>query len=72
LITKELLSKKEDMRSLNLSYNVSLSAPETVTSGGIAEGVTSPAVTHQLLDNLFEFLTGNCLVSHLDFSGMGL
>jgi len=72
LITKELLSKKEDMRSLNLSYNVSLSAPETVTSGGIAEGATSPPVTHQLLDNLFEFLTGNCLVSHLDFSGMGL
>ena len=59
LISYELLSKKDEMRSLNLSYNVSLSAPETVQSDGpTGEAALLPGA-QEFLGNLFEFLTDN-------------
>ena len=71
-ITKELLPKKEEIRSLNLSYNVLLSMPEPMSSDEAPGERALPPASQEFLDNLYEFLTGNCLVNHLNFSGMGL
>ena len=76
MIAYELLSKKDEIRSLNLSYNVSLSAqsaPEekeqpdpAAVDTGLLPG------SKEFIDNLFEFLAENYFINHIDFSGMGL
>ena len=76
MITSELLSKKEEIRTLNLSYNVSLStqsAPEvTESTDPAAVDVGLLPGSKEFLDNLFEFLEEIYFINHIDFSGMGL
>ena len=72
MIAKELLAKKEEIRSLNISYNVSLSTMDPKLSAGTAEEMILSSGSKEFLDILVEFLTDNCFIVHLDFSGMGL